>query len=132
MNHPDIALGIDETTAVCVDPLIPLPQGVADLGRGEVRFENGSRADLSTRETELLTYLASHAGRVVSRDEILSQVWRLNPQRIHTRTIDMHVVHLRAKLGDDSRAPNLLHTVRGEGYLFSLNGRSAEKPVAAI
>jgi DNA-binding response OmpR family regulator len=98
---------------------ITLPNGVADLARCEVRFHDGGRSVLSEREVDLLRYLAGHAGRVISRDEILQRVWRLDPKRLETRTIDMHIVHLREKLRDDSSQPKVLRTVRGKGYLFA-------------
>jgi DNA-binding response OmpR family regulator len=98
---------------------IPLPDGVADLARCEVRFKDGSRAELSEREVQLLRYLASHAGRVISREEILQRVWRLDPRQVETRTIDMHVAHLRAKLRDDADQPKVLLTVRGRGYMIA-------------
>ncbi|MDB6032137.1 MAG: two component transcriptional regulator, winged helix family [Verrucomicrobiales bacterium] len=92
--------------------------GVADLARCEIRYENGERSELSEREVELLRYLASNAGRAISRDEILMRVWRLNPKRMETRTIDMHIANLREKLRDNSEAPKVLLTVRGKGYMF--------------
>jgi DNA-binding response OmpR family regulator len=99
---------------------IPLPAGVADLARCEVRFTNGKRVELSEREVELLRYLASNAGRALSRDELLLRVWRINPKRIETRTIDMHIANLREKLCDDPEQPRVLLTVRGKGYMFAL------------
>jgi DNA-binding response OmpR family regulator len=101
---------------------IPLPHGCVDLARGEVRFEDGDGCELSAREAELLRYLVRHAGRVISRDEILAEVWRLNPQRVITRTVDMHVAHLRDKLRDKAGQPRVLLTVHGEGYLFVAPG----------
>jgi DNA-binding response OmpR family regulator len=101
---------------------IPFPGGLADLARREVRFKDGERAELSEREMELLRYLASNPGRAVSREEILSRVWRMNPRGIETRTIDMHVARLREKLRDDSAEPRVLLTVRGKGYLFAVSG----------
>jgi DNA-binding response OmpR family regulator len=97
---------------------VAVPGGVADLARREVRFGDGARCELSEREAELLRYLASHAGRVVTREEILARVWRLEPRGIHTRTIDMHVARLREKLRDDADEPSVIRTVRGRGYLF--------------
>jgi DNA-binding response OmpR family regulator len=97
-----------------------LPNGVADLARREVRFQDGRRSELSEREVELLTYLASHAGRAISREEILQRIWRLDPKRLETRTIDMHIANLREKLQDDPEAPRVLLTVRGKGYMFAL------------
>jgi DNA-binding response OmpR family regulator len=98
---------------------IPLPGGCADFGRREIRFDEGGRSELSDREVELLRYLAMHRGRAVSRDELLANVWRINPQGLPTRTIDMHVARLREKLHDDPDAPQVLLTVRGKGYMFA-------------
>jgi len=99
---------------------IPLPHGVADLARAEIRFDDRQRQELSSREVELLRYLAAHAGRAISRDEILLRVWRLDPKRLVTRTIDMHIAHLREKLRDDPADPKVLLTVRGQGYMLAL------------
>lgn len=101
---------------------IALPQGVADLARREVQYQNGKRCELSEREAELLGYLAAHAGRCISRDELLLRVWRLNPSRMETRTIDMHIANLREKLRDNSGEPKVLLTVRGKGYMLARNG----------
>lgn len=89
-------------------------EGEADFARQEIRFSDGRREDLSARECDLLRYLAAHPGRAINRDEILRQVWGLNPKGLETRTVDMHIAHLRAKLG----AEHLL-TVRGQGYMLA-------------
>ncbi|HOW73260.1 MAG TPA: response regulator transcription factor [Phycisphaerae bacterium] len=101
---------------------VRLPGGVADLERRELRFQDGGRTELSERESELLRYLAMNPGRAVSREEILSHVWRLDPNGIETRTIDMHVARLREKLRDDGAQPRVLLTVRGKGYMFASEG----------
>ena len=97
---------------------VPFPGGVADLKRAEVRFDDGGRCELSEREAELLRYLAQNCGRAISRDEILSRVWRIDPRGGETRTIDMHVARLREKLRDDPHRPRVILTVRGKGYAF--------------
>jgi DNA-binding response OmpR family regulator len=94
------------------------PGGLADLERREVRFDDGARTDLSDREHQLLLYLACHAGRAISREEILTRVWGLDPAGITTRTIDMHVARLREKLRDDPERPHVVLTVRGRGYML--------------
>jgi DNA-binding response OmpR family regulator len=99
---------------------VPFLGGVADLRRCELRFDDGGRCELSEREVELLRYLAQNAGRAVSRDEILSRVWRIDPRGGETRTIDMHVARLREKLRDDPHRPAVILTVRGKGYAFGL------------
>jgi DNA-binding response OmpR family regulator len=93
--------------------------GCADFARRELRFADGQRNELSEREVELLRYLVNHAGRAISRDELLSNVWRIDPHGLPTRTIDMHVARLREKLRDDPTAPTILLTVRGKGYMFA-------------
>jgi DNA-binding response OmpR family regulator len=97
-----------------------LPDGVADLERGEVQLSDGRRYDLSEREAELLAYLARQRGRAISRDELLSRVWRVDPSGIETRTIDMHIARLREKLGDDATHPRVIMTVRGKGYRLAV------------
>jgi len=99
-----------------------VPDGVADLARCEVRFEDGTREELSEREAELLRYLAVNADRVLSRDELLRRVWRINPAGLDTRTVDMHVARLRQKLRDDPARPAVIITVRGRGYMFAGTG----------
>jgi DNA-binding response OmpR family regulator len=100
--------------------LIAIPSGAADLSRREVRYDDGERCELSEREVELLRYLASNPQRAISRDELLANVWRINPDGLPTRTIDMHIVRLREKLRDDPTQPKVLLTVRGKGYMFAL------------
>ncbi len=100
--------------------LVTLPGGCADLARCEVRFDDGQRVELSEKEIELLRYLARHSGRAISRDELLGNVWRISPQGVSTRTIDMHIARLREKLRDDPTTPRILLTVRGKGYMFAV------------
>jgi len=97
---------------------IRLPGGIVDLPRCEIRFDDGARCELSEREHDLLRYLAANPDRVISRDEIMSRVWHVDPHGIETRTIDMHVARLREKLRDDATDPRTIVTVRGKGYRF--------------
>jgi DNA-binding response OmpR family regulator len=60
---------------------------------------------------------------------LLANVWRIDPQGLPTRTIDMHIVRLRDKLRDDPAAPRIVLTVRGKGYMFSCV--STSQPSAA-
>lgn len=95
-----------------------LPGGRVDFARREAVFDDGRRTELSQREAELLRYLAVNAGRAVSRDEILTCVWRIGGGG-ETRAIDMQVARLREKLGDDPADPKVLLTVRGKGYMWA-------------
>jgi DNA-binding response OmpR family regulator len=97
---------------------IPFTGGVADLARREVRFTDGQRAELSEKEMELLRYLATNPDRAISREELLSCVWRIDPRGAETRTVDMHVARLREKLRDDPTDPQIILTLRGKGYSF--------------
>ena len=92
---------------------------VVDLARREIRHADGDRVELSEKEAELAAYLAAHAGRAISREELLRRVWRLDPRGVTTRTIDMHVMRLREKLRDDTAAPRRVLTVRGQGYAWA-------------
>ena len=98
---------------------VRIPEGCIDLERREVRFDDGSREELSEREVDLVHYLAAHSGRAITREEILANVWRIPPRGVATRTIDMHVARLREKLRDDPAEPAILLTVRGKGYMFT-------------
>jgi DNA-binding response OmpR family regulator len=75
--------------------------------------------DLSPKEFDLLAMLVRAAGRVVTRERIMSEVWDENWSG-STKTLDMHVSWLRRKLGDDANAPRRLVTVRGVGLRFEL------------
>lgn len=85
------------------------------IDRGAHRVSVAGRdIELTATEFGLLALLAERRGRVQSRSELLESVWKANPD-IQTRTVDMHVQRLRAKLGP---AASFLETVRGVGYRF--------------
>jgi two-component system phosphate regulon response regulator PhoB len=93
---------------------------------------DGNEKELTATEYKLLLTLAERRGRVQSREKLLQTVWNANPE-IQTRTVDMHVQRLRAKLG---LAADLLETVRGFGYRLresgaqsSSDGSPSRKPV---
>jgi DNA-binding response OmpR family regulator len=81
---------------------------------------SGRVLDLTFKEFELLKYLAQHPGRVFTRDQLLQEVWGYDYFG-GTRTVDVHVRRLRAKLGVDNEA--LIGTVRNVGYRFVLPAR---------
>jgi DNA-binding response OmpR family regulator len=76
---------------------------------------NGRTLDLTFKEFELLRFLAQHTGRVFTRDQLLSEVWGYDYFG-GTRTVDVHIRRLRAKLGDYE---SLIGTVRNVGYRFN-------------
>lgn len=77
---------------------------------------HGEPMDLTFKEFELLKFLAQHPGRVFSREQLLSEVWGYDYFG-GTRTVDVHIRRLRAKLGD---LEGLISTVRNVGYRFNI------------
>ena len=88
-----------------------------DIGRQQLR-KDGEPIDVSQREYELVKLLASSAGTVFSREQLLSQVWNYDYYG-DTRAVDVAVRRLREKLEDDPASPRLLCTRRGGGYYLS-------------
>ena len=74
--------------------------------------------DLSRKEFDLLHLLAQHKGQVVTKRDILAEVWR-HAYGGAERTVDVHLSWLRRKLGDDAREPRRIKTVWGRGYQFN-------------
>jgi two-component system response regulator RegX3 len=77
----------------------------------------GDELELSRKEFDLLAELVRNAGRVVTREDLMSRVWDENWFG-STKTLDVHMGWLRRKLGDDPAAPRYVHTVRGVGFRF--------------
>jgi DNA-binding response OmpR family regulator len=75
---------------------------------------------LTTYEFDLLRVFVERAGRVLTREQLVDLV-RGSAEEAFDRSIDVHISHLRKKLGDDPRSPALLKTVRGVGYLFAVD-----------
>jgi len=131
-----------ETNPVLVLPLtwkelvVRLCAGVGSWGSGRessvVRFgevfadfsgmevsRSGENVALTTMEFKLLRFLVQNAGRVISRDELLNEVWGYENYPC-TRTVDNHILKLRQKLELDPVRPVHFHTVHGVGYKFVL------------
>ena len=91
-----------------------------DCARREVHYADGTSAALSDMEASILQRLAAHAGRAVSREELLASLWGIRDGSVETRAIDMHITRLRQKLVE----PHVDHqvdwivTVRGKGYML--------------
>jgi two-component system, OmpR family, response regulator len=88
-----------------------------DLGARAVRVDGGV-VSLTGLEFDLLVALVRRAGRVVPREALLSEAGREDVV-VSERTVDVHISHLRQKLGDDPRSPTRIKTVRGVGYVLS-------------
>jgi DNA-binding response OmpR family regulator len=95
-----------ETVLVLGGLTIDLPSRVVSV--------DGAAIDLSPREFDLLAYLAARPGQVVSKRELLTEVWRL-PYGGADKTVDVHLSWLRRKLGESAQEPRFLMSVRGVG-----------------
>ncbi|MDN9008450.1 response regulator transcription factor [Brevibacillus laterosporus] len=78
-------------------------------------FLRDEKVELTPKEFELLLYLASNVGRVLTRDQLLNAVWNYDFVG-DSRIVDVHVSHLREKLEQDTKNPRYIKTVRGLGY----------------
>jgi two-component system alkaline phosphatase synthesis response regulator PhoP len=89
----------------------------ADFVLGQVQ-KKGEPVTMAAKELQLLRYLIDRRGTVVSREELLQNVWEYQAE-VSSRTIDVHVAWLRQKLEDNPQSPQYIHTVRGVGYRFT-------------
>lgn len=80
--------------------------------------KDGADLELTPREFELLAYLASHAGRVFSRQELMERVWNYEGYVGDVRAVDVAIRRLREKVEDDPAQPKYIITRRGAGYYF--------------
>ena len=85
-----------------------------DLDRKLV-FADGVQVALSKKEFEILSLLAAHPGRIFSRDDLISELWKDAPY-VLDRTVDVHIARIRSKLGDQK---NCLTNRSGYGYVFN-------------
>ncbi len=95
-------------------------QGVdVDLATRRV-WRNGAEIRMSNKEFDLISYLIARAGTVVSREELMREVWQTTFWT-SAKTIDVHLGWVRRKLGDDTRRPSLITTIRGRGLRFEVS-----------
>lgn len=107
----------DAATETTVEPAVLTVSGVTlDEGAHTAYSEKGP-IDLTPREFELLNCLMRHAGRVLSRDQLLRDAWGWE-YLVETKTVDTHVKRLRDKLEAAGVDPSLVETERGYGYRF--------------
>jgi two-component system, OmpR family, response regulator RegX3 len=88
-----------------------------DRARHEVRVD-GEPVELPPKEFELLAVLVEHAGRVLTRDRLIDEVWGSDYVG-DTKTLDVHVRRLRTRVEVDAHQPRRIQTVRGVGYRFA-------------
>lgn len=122
----DVPTSYDEFLEVLSNLTLTTKSLVIDCDRKRV-YRNGVTIDLSRQELELLIHLALHADEVVSRDELFSSVWAHRNLDAQSRTVDIHIRRLRAKLQNE----DLIATVRGKGYRFNSSPQISIRAVAA-
>ncbi|HWR16019.1 MAG TPA: response regulator transcription factor [Terriglobales bacterium] len=101
-------------------PLAPqlLKAGDIEIDTGAMTLTvRGKKIGTTATEFRLLDYLARHAGRVFTRDQLLDAVWR-DTQFVTPRSVDVYVRRIREKIERDPESPRMLKTVRGAGYRF--------------
>lgn len=91
-----------------------------DLKESEVIKPGNEVIELTTREVELIRYLVANANEPISRDELLEKVWRYEFST-NTRTVDVHISKLRAKIEMHADDPRYLVTLHGVGYMLKLS-----------
>ncbi len=89
-----------------------------DLDHFEV-LVRGEKVELTPKEYELLVYFTQRKGRIISRDQLLNQIWNFDYAG-ETRIVDVHISHLREKIEEDTKSPKYIKTVRGFGYKFEV------------
>jgi two-component system response regulator RegX3 len=100
-----------------------------NLGDQQIHFRNiffdgknlkaeyrGRSVELTRREIEIVAYLYRHKDRIVSKKELLTEVWQYADADIETRTVDIHMLKLRKKMATLIEDSSLISTIRGEGY----------------
>lgn len=96
---------------------------VYSFGNCEINFKNlkcrkgNSEFNLTHFEAILLKYLIENKGNIISRKDLLENVWNLNPE-VETRTVDIFISRLRKYIEDDPSNPVYIKSVRGSGYIF--------------
>jgi DNA-binding response OmpR family regulator len=98
-------------------PEVPEVNGVRINAESRRAWLEGEELSLTAKEFDLLLVLVAGAGKVLSREQLMRDVWD-STAGSSSKTLDMHVSWLRRKLGDDAASPRLITTVRGMGFRF--------------
>jgi two-component system, OmpR family, response regulator RegX3 len=100
-----------------LEPAVEVNGVRVDRARHEVAVDGGL-VELPPKEFELLAYLVENAGRVLTRHQLIDEVWGSDYVG-DTKTLDVHVRRLRSRIETDPHAPERIRTVRGVGYKFA-------------
>ncbi len=94
--------------------VVQVDEMVLDVSKATLK-KRGDEIHLTPKETKLMVLLMKNVGKVVSRSELMQEVW--NTEYLgDTRTLDVHICWLRQKIEDNPRIPELILTRRGQGY----------------
>ena len=107
--------------AAAADSAMPVAGDLAINTDSHQVFRAGKAIDLTQREYELLTFLASHPNKVYSRVDLMEQVWNYGYVGDDVRTVDVTVRRLREKIEENPASPQFILTRRGAGYYFSVS-----------
>jgi two-component system alkaline phosphatase synthesis response regulator PhoP len=105
------------TTIMPLDKSFRFDNIIVDFEKHEV-LKDENRVDLTLKEFEVLEILIKNKGRVITRDFLLDKVWGYEYIG-ETRTVDVHIRHLRQKIEEDDKSPRYIETIRGVGYRFN-------------
>jgi two-component system alkaline phosphatase synthesis response regulator PhoP len=109
-----VEASVEEAADTAIDKLLTYRDIVLDKERYEVR-KSGEKLSLTLKEFELLKLLIENKGRVLTRDLLLDKVWGYEYAG-ETRTVDVHIRHLRQKIHDEDGSSQMIETIRGVGY----------------
>ncbi len=123
-DYPSVSASINENHAT-QEAAGDVPRASRELVAGPLRIDlagrrvycRGQEWELQPKQFDLLTYLVRNRGTVLTRDQLLHNVWGYDYAG-DTRTVDVHIRWLREKLEEDPANPQLIQTVRGVGYVF--------------
>ncbi len=113
LRRYEVGNDIDDKS-VTTDTILAADDLVINVERHEVTV-GGRHVDLTLKEFELLQYLMENRGHVYSRDQLLNNIWGIDYTG-ETRTVDVHIRHLRQKLSDGTNEDKYIETIRGKGY----------------
>ena len=97
-----------------------------DAGKNAV-WKNGTKVNLTVKEFGLLLFLIRNARRALTRDSIRRALWKDTDLYAGSRSIDVHIQHLRAKIEDDVSEPKLIVTVQGVGYMLDVDPETSSR-----
>jgi two-component system response regulator RegX3 len=97
-----------------------LLRGILFEGKTLTASYDGHTVELTRREMDIILYLSRHRDRIVSKKELLGEVWNYSDTDIETRTVDIHILKLRKKITSLIHDTPFIVTIRGEGYRLEL------------